>query len=388
MFDKLIKVFIKDYQNTEDVKVREKYGVITSILSILLNLVSVIFKVSCGMITGSVAITADGLNNLSDMGSNLATLFGFKLASKHPDSEHPYGHGRIEYIVAMIISFIIIYVGISSLFEAIDKLIHPEEVTFSYIVVIILIFSIIIKIFMGYFNMQAGKMIDSEALKAAALDSRNDVIATSATLISLLLVPLIDLPIDAIIGIIVSIFVIKSGIEIFKSTLDPLLGQAPDKELIKEIEKFVMESPVALGIHDLMLHDYGPGRRFMTLHVEVDSSKDIMETHDAIDIIEKDILKHFNILATIHMDPIDINDDRVQKLKEVVRKIVKEINESYDIHDFRIVSGPTHTNLIFDVLLPISDTVDHEVIRKEIEKRVHAHDSSLYCVMEIEHSYV
>lgn len=388
MFERVVKLFIKDHQNIDDPNVRMRYGTLSSVLSIILNGILVFFKVMFGLITGSVAIMADGFNNLSDMGSNLATLFGFKLASKHPDSEHPYGHGRIEYIVGMIIAFLIIYVGFSSLFEAINKIFAPEPITFSISAIVTLVFAILVKLFMGYFNTKAGEMIDSETLKAAGQDSKNDVISTLATLIAMCLVPFSDLPFDSIIGIFVSLFVIKSGIEIFKTTIDPLLGLAPDKKLVSDIEAFIKRYPVCLGIHDLMIHDYGPGRRFMTLHIEVDSHKDIMATHDAIDVIERDILKEFGILTTIHMDPIDTEDERVKELKEVVKKIVKDIDEAYDIHDFRIVSGPTHTNLIFDVLLPSDDTTDHETIRKEIEKRVNAYDPSYYCVMEIEHSYV
>ena len=384
----ITRTFIKDYQNTDDPSVRTRYGILSSILSIILNLILVIFKMVFGKITGSVAITADGLNNLSDMGSNLASLFGFKLANKHPDREHPYGHGRIEYIVGMIIAFLIIYVGMTSFFDSLGKLFDPDEVTFSFLAVIVLIFAILIKSYMSYFNIKAGTKIDSETLIAAGKDSRNDVISTTATLISMCLVPFSSLPFDSIIGIMVSIFVIKSGIDIFRSTMDPLLGLAPDRKLVKEIEEFIKKYPICLGIHDLMIHDYGPGRRFMTVHIEVDAAKDIMATHDAIDLIEREVLKHFGILTTVHMDPIDTHDERVGALKEVVKKIVKEIDDTYDIHDFRIVSGPTHTNLIFDVLLPSNDTTDHEIIRKEIEKKVTAYDPDLYCVMEIEHSYI
>ncbi len=388
MFDFISKTFIKDYQKIDDPDVRMRYGILSSILSIVLNLILVIFKMIFGTITNSVAIIADGFNNLSDMGSNLASLFGFKLANKHPDSEHPYGHGRIEYIVGMIIAFLIIYVGITSCIDSLKMLFSDEKVTFSIGAIIVLVIAILIKAYMSYFNMQAGKKINSETLIAAGQDSKNDVISTLATLVSMCLVPFFDLPLDSIIGIFVSLFVIKSGFEIFRSTMDPLLGLAPDKELVNDIEAYIKKYPVCLGIHDLMIHDYGPGRRFMTLHVEVDAHSDIMATHDAIDLIERGVLKEFGILTTIHMDPIDTSDEKVKALKEVVKKIVKDINETYDIHDFRIVSGPTHTNLIFDVLLPSGDTKDHEIIRKEIEKRVKEYDPQLYCVMEIEHSYV
>ena len=388
MFDFIVKVFIKNYKDTEDPSVRTGYGFLASVLSIILNGVLVFFKILFGTITGSVAITADGFNNLSDMGSNLATLFGFKLASKHPDAEHPYGHGRVEYIVGMIISFLIIYVGFSTLKESVSKILDPDPVTFSVGAVVVLAFSILIKLYMSYFNKKCGERINSEALIAAAQDSRNDVISTSATLISLFAVLFTNFPVDSIIGIFVSLFVIKSGIDIFKSTMDPLLGMSPDKNLVKQISDFIKKYPVVIGIHDLMMHDYGPGRRFMTLHVEVDSRGDIMSIHDQIDVIERDVLKEFGILTTIHMDPIDTRDEKVNAMREVVRNIVKSINTDYDIHDFRMVSGPTHTNLIFDVLLPAGDTTDHSLIKRQIEKRVSEYDSSYNCVMEVEHSFI
>lgn len=388
MFELIVKKYIKNYEDITDNDVREKYGVLCSILSIICNLIMTVFKMIFGYLTNSVAIIADGLNNLSDMGSNLATLFGFKLANKHPDSEHPYGHGRIEYIVGMIISFLILFVGFNSLSESINKFISKEEVTFSLTAIIVLIVSILMKLWMSYFNKKTGKLLDSTSLLAAGQDSLNDVMTTGATLVSMLLVLVSDLPFDAIIGAIVSLLVLKSGVEIFKSTMDPLLGMAPDKELVKEIENFTKSFDVVEGIHDLMMHDYGPSRRYMTLHVEVNSNADIMKVHDQIDNIEREILKKFNILTTIHMDPIDCDDKHTNELKKIVLKVVKDINPEYNIHDFRMVSGITHTNLIFDVLLPSNDTSEHEVVRSEIINRIKAINQNYYCVIEIEHSYV
>lgn len=388
MFELIVRKYIKNYEDITDNDVREKYGVLCSILSIICNLIMTVFKMIFGYLTNSVAIIADGLNNLSDTGSNLATLFGFKLANKHPDSEHPYGHGRIEYIVGMIISFLILFVGFNSLSESINKFISKEEVTFSLTAIIVLIVSILMKLWMSYFNKKTGKLLDSTSLLAAGQDSLNDVMTTGATLVSMLLVLFSDLPFDAIIGAIVSLLVLKSGVEIFKSTMDPLLGMAPDKELVKEIENFTKSFDVVEGIHDLMMHDYGPSRRYMTLHVEVNSNADIMKVHDQIDNIEREILKKFNILTTIHMDPIDCDDKHTNELKKIVLKVVKDINPEYNIHDFRMVSGITHTNLIFDVLLPSNDTSEHEVVRNEIINRIKAINQNYYCVIEIEHSYV
>lgn len=388
MFNWIIKTFVKDYQNTEDIEVRERYGILSSTLSIVLNGLMVIFKLFFGFLTGSVAISADGFNNLSDMGSNLATLFGFKLSSKHPDSEHPYGHGRIEYIVGMIIAFLILFVAFNSLKESINKIIHPEAITFSYPALVVLIVAIIIKLWMGCFNFYCAKKTGSPALKAAGQDSINDVFSTSATMISLLFVLISDFPLDGYIGLIVSLLVLRSGIEIFKTTMDPLLGMAPDKELISEIVDYVKSFKVARGVHDLMMHDYGPGRRYLTLHVEVDAKEDIMKTHDEIDLIERGMLEKFGILTTIHMDPIDLDDEKIKKMMAVAKVAVSSVNPAYSIHDFRIVSGPSHTNMIFDVVLPSNDTSDHDEVRRLIEAKIKEVDPSYYTVITIEHSYI
>ena len=388
MFNWIIKTFVKDYQDTEDIEVRERYGILSSTLSIVLNGLMVVFKLLFGFLTGSVAISADGFNNLSDMGSNLATLFGFKLSSKHPDSEHPYGHGRIEYIVGMVIAFLILFVALSSLKESINKIINPEAITFSYPALIVLITAIIIKLWMGFFNFYCAKKTGSLALKAAGQDSINDVFSTSATMISLLFVLISDFPLDGYIGLVVSLLVLRSGIDIFKTTMDPLLGMAPDKELVGEIVDYVKSFEVTRGVHDLMMHDYGPGRRYLTLHVEVDAKEDIMKAHDEIDLIERGMLEKFGILTTIHMDPIDLDDEKVQKLMTVVQAAVSAVNPAYTIHDFRIVSGPSHTNMIFDVVLPSNDTSDHDEVRRLIEAKIKEADSSFYTVITIEHSYI
>lgn len=388
MFKILAKKFIKNNTEFNNPKVREQYGTLCSIISIVCNIVLVIFKLTMGAITHSIAIQADGLNNLSDVGSNLASLFGFKLANKHPDIEHPYGHGRIEYVAGLIIAFLILLVGFQALRDSVFKIITPEKVTFTIVAVIILIVSILIKLWMAVFNRYASKKINSATLLAASQDSLNDVLATLATLISLILSLYTDLPVDGIMGAVVSIIVLKAGIEIFKDTVNPLLGMAPDKELIKELEEYILSYPEALGIHDLMMHDYGPGRKFLTLHVEVDCNDNIMATHDAMDRIERAVLDKYHILTTIHMDPIDSSDILTNELKEIVIGVVKEINDEYSIHDFRIVSGPTHTNLIFDVLIPSNDQIKHTILKEQINQRLKAIDPSYFTIMQIEHSFV
>ena len=388
MFQWIVKKSIQDYQNTSSPKVREKYGTVCSLFSIVCNGVMVVFKLIVGFMTHSVAIQADGFNNLSDMGSNLATLFGFKMASKHPDADHPYGHGRYEYITGLIIAFLILLVAFSSLKESVMKILQPETLNFQVSAVIVLIVSILTKMYMGSFNKKAGELIDSTSLKAAAQDSYNDVLSTFATLVSLCLSLVTDLPIDGIIGMIVSLMVLKSGIDIFKDTVNPLLGQAPDKQLVQDIHDFVLSFDKVQGIHDFMMHDYGPGRQYMTLHAEVNSNDNIMEIHDQIDLIEREVLEKFNILTTIHMDPIDMDDELTNQLKNQVSELVKSIHSEYSIHDFRIVSGPTHTNMIFDVVVPSYDEISHEKLRQMIDKKVKALNESYFCVIQVEHGYV
>ena len=388
MFDLIVRKTIPNYQDTQAPEIREKYGTLCSVLSIICNCVMVIFKLLFGFMTHSVAIQADGFNNLSDMGSNLATLFGFKLAGKHPDSDHPYGHGRYEYIAGLIISFLILLVAFSSFKESVMKIIKPEALLFTWGALIVLVVSIFIKLWMASFNRKAGKIIDSTSLKAASQDSLNDVVTTFATLVSLILTLITDLPVDGIIGTIVSLIVIFAGINVFKDTINPLLGLAPDKALIDDIENFIMSYDKPLGIHDLMMHDYGPGRMFMTLHVEVDCQEDVMKIHEEIDDIERAIQEKYHIHTTIHYDPVDVHNPRLLALKQQVLEIVKGIDEHYSIHDFRMVPGKNHTNLIFDVLIPANDQISHQILKNKISAEVKQISDEYHCVIEIDHAFV
>lgn len=389
MYSFIRNLFIKNYDNTKDEKVREKYGTVFSIFSIVCNIIMVIFKLIISFITNSISIRADALNNLSDVGSNVATLFGFKLANKHPDSDHPYGHGRMEYISGLIVSFLILLMGISAIKESVEKIIHPEELYSSGIAIIILIVSIGIKLIMADVNNKAGKTIESDTLLAAGQDSRNDAIMTSSTLLCLVIYQLTSIKLDAYVGFIVSIFVIKSGIEIFKNVLDTILGKAPDKELIKEVEATVLAHKQIHGIHDLMFHDYGHSSQFMTLHAEVDAKEDVIKIHDLIDNVEREVLDKYGILTTIHMDPVDYKNKEIAVLRNKVKKIIKGINENYSIHDFRVVKGPTHTNLVFDCLLPAADRSKHEDIVDKIQKEVDKlPNGPYYCVVQVEHSFI
>lgn len=389
MFDFICDAFIKNYKDINNKEVRAKYGLVFSIISIICNFFLVCFKIFISLITNSVSIMADALNNLSDVGSNVATLFGFKLSNKHPDSDHPYGHGRMEYVSGLIVSFLILLMGIESIKEAFNKILHPELINFSFLAIIILIFSILVKLYMSYLNNKAGKMISSDTLLAAGQDSRNDAIMTLSTVISLLFFRLFKINLDAYIGFIVSIFVLKSGIEIFKNVLSTILGKAPDKELIKEIEKDVLAHKEIHGIHDLMLHDYGPSQQFLTFHAEVNCHDDVVKIHDLIDNIEGELLKKYNILTTIHMDPVDYKDVKLRTLRNKVKKTVASINEKYTIHDFRIVSGPTHTNIVFDCVLPAEDKTSHTEIAKKIQSEVNKYSGGpYYCVIKVEHSFI
>ncbi|MBS5114090.1 MAG: cation transporter [Erysipelotrichaceae bacterium] len=387
MMNFLIKRFIKDYKQVENAKVREQYGFLVSIVSIVLNIILATSKLIVGFIANSISIQADALNNYSDVGSNLATLFGFKLASKHPDADHPYGHGRMEYISGLIISFLIFLVAFQSLKEALIKIVQPVAIQFSYISAGILVMSIVVKLYMGFMNKEMGERINSSSLKAASQDSFNDTITTIAALVSMLLSHYASLNLDGWFGLFVSLFVLKAGIEVFKDTTNPLLGQAPDKKIVNDIEKLVLSHEGILGIHDLMMHDYGPGRSFVTLHAEVDCHADLSQTHDEIDLIEREILENFNIHATLHMDPIDYKNEIVNELKEKVTKIIKSINDAYTLHDFRIVTGPTHTNILFDVVIPTEDTINVVELKKTIDNKIKEINPTYYSVIDIDRSY-
>lgn len=389
MYKYLLKTFIPNYENKKDKQVRERYGLVFSIFGIVCNIILVIFKLLISFLTNSISIRTDALNNLSDIGSNLATLFGFKLSNKHADKDHPYGHGRMEYISGMIVSFLIILMGFESLKTGISKLFNHEELSFSISAIIVLIGSIVIKLVMGVMNKNAGKDIQSDSLLAAGQDSFNDSITTLSSLIVLIVYQIFNINIDAIVGIVVSLMILKSGYEIFKNVMDTILGQAPDKELIEEVQKTILAHKEILGLHDFMYHDYGLSQRFLTLHAEVSSKENLSEIHDVIDNIEGEIFIKFNILTTMHIDPIDFDDPLTNVLKEKITAIVKNINEEYSIHDFRIVKGNTHTNIVFDCLLPVGDRVPHSSIIETIQKEVNKIEGGPYfCVIQVEHSFI
>lgn len=389
MFNLIQRLFIKNYEDIENPEVRERYGSVFSYVSIFLNIILVIFKLVVSFITNSISIRADAFNNLSDVASNIATLFGFKLSNKHADADHPYGHGRMEYISGLIVAFLILSVGLTSIKDSVIKIFKPELLVFSNVAIIVLIGSICIKLLMCYLNKKAGNIIDSDTLKAAGQDSLNDSFSTLATLVSLIVVKFFNINIDAYMGAAISVLVLMSGMGIFKDITDTILGKAPEKELIDELEKAILSHKEIRGIHDLMFHDYGPSSRFMTLHAEVDANVSSLITHDIIDNVEREILDKYGIVTTIHMDPIDYSDKEAEKLHDKVKKLVKEVNENYKIHDFRVVKGNTHTNLVFDCVIPSAETLEHNKISKMIEEKVNTLDGGpYYCVITVEHSFV
>lgn len=384
----LAKRFIRDYENIKSPLVRHSYGMLCGVVGILLNILLFAGKFFAGIFSGSIAITADAINNLSDAGSSFITLAGFKLASQKPDSDHPYGHGRIEYLSGLFVSLLILLMAVELLKSSIDKILHPQTTIINPIVITILTLSILVKLYMSYYNQKIGKKIDSAALLATATDSRSDCISTLFVLISSLISLFTGIQIDGYCGLLVGIFILYSGFQAAKDTISPLLGQAPDKELVKEIEKIVTSHELILGIHDMMIHDYGPGRVIVSLHAEVPSDGDILEMHDLIDHIEQDLANMCNCEAVIHMDPIAVNDPEVDSLKAKVNHVICRIDPELKFHDFRMVKGPTHTNLIFDVLVPYRFPMSDSELVNVIEDKVKELDSTYFVVIKIDHTYI
>lgn len=361
MINWLCKIFIKDYKNTNSKEVRNKYGNLASVVGIISNIILFSLKLFIGLLTGAIAIIADAINNLADMGSSVVTLIGFKLASKPADKEHPFGHERIEYITGLIVSIMIIMVGVTLGKSSIDKIISPDPLDNSLVLITIitLTVAILIKLWQCIFNYKIGKKINSVALIATSQDSRNDCIATGGVLIGILLSNYIfHFNLDGYIGVGVSVFILISGIKLIKETTDPLIGVAPDKDLIKTITDDILNYEGVYGIHDLVCHMYGQTKLFMTVHVEVDASTNILESHDLIDTIEKDMNSKYNLELTIHMDPIEMNNEELNIFHSILKKAIKNYNEKLSFHDLRMVKGYTHTNIIFDVVVPFDSKIN------------------------------
>lgn len=388
MITLLSKLIIKNYKEFENPNVRLKYGILCGAVGILFNILLFTGKLIAGTLTGSIGITADAFNNLSDAGSSTITLVGFRLSGTKADKEHPFGHGRFEYISGLIVSMAILLMGFELGKTSIDKIIHPEAVTFSYLAVGVLIVSILTKLYMFFYNRGIGKKIDSSAMRATAMDSFSDVAATSTVLLSMLIGKWTGLKIDGYSGLLVALFICYTGIRAAKETVSPLLGQSPTKEFVEKIQNIVLEQDGVIGVHDLVVHDYGPGRRMISLHAEVPADGNLILLHDAVDNLEKLLRNECGCEAVIHMDPVEMNNTETNRLRTETRAILAQIDERLTLHDFRVVSGPTHTNLVFDVVVPFGFSMTDEAVRSAISERIHTLEGNCYAVIDIDKSSV
>lgn len=384
----LIRLFIKRPSDTKDPAVRTAYGNLASLVGVACNILLCVGKLTAGTLFGSIAITADALNNLSDASSNVVSLIGFRLAAKAPDAEHPYGHARYEYLAGLVVSVTILAIGLSLGKESIGKVLHPTPVVFSWLSLGVLAVSIAVKLWMSRFNRTVGQRIASETLLATAADSRNDVLTTSAVLLSTILCRVTGWDvIDGIMGVAVAAFILWSGWGLVMDTLSPLLGETPSPELVAHIEQTVMSYPGVLGVHDLMVHDYGPGHQFASLHVEFPAETDPLAAHDVIDTIERDFLKKDNLQVTIHYDPIVTSDAAVGVLRSRLTEKLRQLDPALSLHDLRIVPGKTHTNVLFDLVLPAGYAGDKVELLTQMEQFIKAQDPAYNCIIKLEQSY-
>lgn len=384
----LIRLFIKDRENIKDLNVRTKYGTLSSITGIIVNILLSIIKLVIGIIASSMSIISDAINNITDAGSSVVTMIGFKLSQKEVDKEHPWGHGRMEYVSAFIVDMLIIFVGLELLESSIDKIIHPVMPSIDNITIIILVIAIIAKLWLFMFYNKISKIINSNAIKGNAYDSISDSISTLAVLLSAIFAKYAGITIDGYVSALVSIFILVTGFKAMKETIDILLGSKPDPEFVKSIEDYTKNYDMIVGIHDMMIHDYGPGRKIVSFHAEVPADSDICKAHDVIDQMEQDIYNKFNCITTIHMDPIVVDDEEINQMRTTTENIVKEINERFSIHDFRMTDGGGRINLIFDLVIPRDMEVDKDEIKKEVQEKIHSVNKKYYSVPNIEYSFV
>lgn len=383
----LIKIFVRNYENTEDIKVRSVYGLLAGRVGIVCNLLLFAGKFLAGYLSGSVSISADAFNNLSDASSSVISLVGFKMASKPADAEHPYGHARYEYLAGLTVSVMILVIGMELLQSSVRKIIHPASVTFSWLSIGILSISILVKVWMAVFNRTVGGRIHSQALIATAADSRNDVFTTLAVIIASLFSHFAGIELDGFMGVLVALFILYSGYNLVKETLDPLLGQAPDPKLSAYIKKKILSYPDIMGTHDLMIHDYGPGRQFASAHVEMAAEKDVLESHEIIDDIERDFLTQDNIHLIIHYDPIVTSDTTVTNMYRWISEHIKSIHPALTIHDLRMVPGNSHTNVIFDCVMPHGCSLNEDELKTAIQDIVSHSYPDYRCVITVDASY-
>lgn len=382
----LVRRFIKNYQDTKDANVRTSIGKLSGIVGIFSNLFLFVIKFVIGTIVHSVSIQADGVNNLTDAGSNIISILSFHLANKPADKDHPFGHERTETIASLFVGILILVLGFETARESISKVIHPGSIDFRIASVIILLISIIVKFWMYAYNKKLSKTYDSSLLEATALDSISDVCGTTAVLVSTLLSPVLHFNLDGYMGIVVSGIILYGAYGLLRDMINSLIGEAPDPELVHNIVDMIMAHPAILGVHDMMLHNYGPNKIFASAHVEVDSSKDIFETHDHIDNIEREVKENMNIDLVLHMDPVKVNDLETELYRVKVVEAIHQIDPKWGFHDFRIVSGPTHVNLVFDLVIPFEEKYTQEEIEEMLLKHIDS-DKKIYLVLTIDHPY-
>ena len=382
----LVRRFIKNYQDTKDANVRTSIGKLSGIVGIFSNLFLFVIKFVIGTVVHSVSIQADGVNNLTDAGSNIISILSFHLANKPADKDHPFGHERTETIASLFVGILILVLGFETAKESISKVIHPGSIDFRIASVIILLISIIVKFWMYAYNKKLSKTYDSSLLEATVLDSISDVCGTTAVLVSTLLSPVLHFNLDGYMGIVVSGIILYGAYGLLRDMINSLIGEAPDPELVHNIVDMIMAHPAILGVHDMMLHNYGPNKIFASAHVEVDSSKDIFETHDHIDNIEREVKENMNIDLVLHMDPVKVNDPETELYRAKVVEAIHQIDPKWGFHDFRIVSGPTHVNLVFDLVIPFEEKYTQEEIEAMLLKHIES-DKKIYLVLTIDHPY-
>ena len=380
----LVKLFVKHPKDVKNPAVRRAYGTLASVVGIGLNLLLSAFKLLAGLLTGSIAITADALNNLSDAASQVITLITFKIAAKPADRDHPFGHARMEYIASMVVSFLILMVGVELFRESLGGIFNPVDTVYGNLSLVILGLSVLAKLWLFLFNRRLGKTIDSSVMTATATDSLSDAGATAAVLVSALISRFLDIRTDAYMGILVSILIVVAGVRILNETKNSLLGSAPDPEVLEGIYRICGEYPELLGVHDMVVHNYGPNNTVASFHAEVDGAANVFDTHDVIDTVERRLWRDLSVRATVHMDPIVTDDERINALRELTAKTVKGIDERLTIHDFRFVEGPTHTNLIFDVCAPFEYGMTDEDLRRQVDSAISLLDPNYYCVITID----
>lgn len=389
MTNLLVRWFIKDSENVQVPRVRTAYGVLASVVGICCNLLLFAAKLTGGLILNSISVMADAFNNLSDAASSIVSFVGVQLAGRPADKEHPFGHGRYEYIAALVVAFLVVEVGFSCFKSSVTKIFHPEELKFQLVIVLVLCLSVLVKIWLAAFNKKLGKKINSKVMQATAADSTGDVLVTSATILSLVVGKLTGLRIDGYMGVVVSVFVLLAGFRIAKDTLEPLLGEAVDREVYESITQKIESYEGIVGSHDLIVHNYGPSNSMATIHAELPNTMEIEAAHELVDRIEREVLRDMNLFLVIHMDPVEVNDQSVAERKQLVSDIVRELEPEASIHDFRMVNGESQINLIFDLVLPYSYKKEaEEKLTSQLMERIQEVDPRYRCVITLENSFI